>query len=487
MTETSDRILIVEDDPVFSGTLRSILAGRFDVVVEASAAGARRVLSAKPCAGVLLDVRLGGKDSGDTDGIELLREIKQERPLMPVVVMTSYGDIRTAVQAMQLGANEFFAKNEIEPSQLAHRIRDLIVHARGTLRTQAEAAEHRRLEPSNFVGSTAALTPVRNAVEMAARDGYCSVLILGETGTGKEVVARAIHQQGWRHEGPFVPVHVMGLSATILESELFGHDKGAFTGANQARVGYLEQADGGVLFLDELGDLAPEVQVKLLRFLEDRILYRVGSTKGRPLNIQVIAATNRPLSDLVATGKFREDLYYRLRTVEVLVPPLRERIADIPLLADHFLHLLRKQGRTKLAGFANEAIRVLQHYAWPGNVRQLQHAIEWAVLSGMQKGHWTVEASDLPAEFTTDAVAGGGIEDAASPVEQARAQAELECIERALVKTGGKKLDAMELLGYPNRQTMRRRVQLLRERFPALWGKYPNVIAAYDTGQDDVS
>jgi DNA-binding NtrC family response regulator len=485
MTETSDRILIVEDDPVFSGALRRILTGRFEVVVEASAEGARRVLGSKACAGVLLDVRLGGAESGDTDGIELLREIKQERPMMPVIVMTSYGDVRTAVQAMKLGANDFVEKGEIEPGGLAHRIRDLILTARGTLRTQAEAAEHRQLERSNLVGSTPALAPVRSAVEMAAQDGYCSVLILGDTGTGKEVVARAIHQEGWRHEGPFVPVHMMGLSTTILESELFGHDRGAFTGASQTRIGYLEQADGGVLFLDEIGDLAPEVQVKLLRFLEDRVLYRVGSTKGRPLNLQVIAATHHSLAELVASGKFREDLYYRLRTVEVVVPPLRDRIADIPLLADHFLHILRKQGRTKLAGFSNEAIRALQQYAWPGNVRQLQHAIEWAVLSGMQRRHWTVEVSDLPAELTSDSVIGISQEDAGSPVEQARAQAELECIERALIKTGGKKLEAMELLGYPNRQTMRRRVQQLRERFPTLWGKYPNLITAYDAGQDE--
>jgi DNA-binding NtrC family response regulator len=484
MADQKDRILIVEDDPVFSKLLENILQSRFEVVATDGIERARQLLQVEAIAGVLLDVRLQGKESSDADGILLLQEIREDRPLLPVLVMTAYGDVDLAVQAMKFGANDFVEKGRIEPAELGKLIRDLIAKARANLRTQAEAAEMRQLQPSLLVGNGAAILPVRRNIELAARDGYCSVLILGETGSGKEVVARSIHREGWRREGPFVPVPMAGLSPSLLESELFGHEKGSFTGADKTHEGYIEKAEGGVLFLDEIGDLSLDLQAKLLRVLEEKLVFRVGSTRGRPVNTQVIAATHRPLKERVEKELFRGDLYFRLKTVEIVVPPLRDHPEDIPLLADNFLHSLRSQGRTKLAGFANPAVLAIRQYGWPGNVRQLRGVIEWAVLAAMQAGHWVVEVEDLPTEIRTtqlqtiEVVAGNSFS-VPLIVEQAKARAELECIERALVQANGKKQKAMELLGYPNRQTMRRRIQQLHERFPELWQSFPSLVEAY--------
>lgn len=483
MTERRDRVLIVEDDEFFGRQLATLLDRNFLVERATSLDEARSLLERIVFHGVLLDVRLGGPGATDRDGLRLLEEAREQRPLLPVVVMTGYGDVDTAVHAMKLGATDFLEKGSIESPDLIRRLRAAITAVNERLSLEARAAEQIQLAPSNLVGGSASMVPVRESIELAAEDGHCSVLILGETGTGKGMVARAIHAQSWRREAPFVAVPTAGLSGNLLESELFGHEKGAFTGANQSHTGYVERAQGGVLFLDEIGDLAMEVQVKLLRFLEDHVVFKVGSAKGRPVEAQVVAATHRPLRDRIGEGAFRQDLYYRLRTVEIAVPPLRERIDDVPLLADHFLLLLRKEKRTPLTGISTAAIDMLCGYPWPGNVRELKAVTEWAALTAMQRSHTIVESEDFPAEIrdwsrsttTGDPGAGDGLLD----VEVARARAELSCVERALERSDGRKLEAKELLGYSNRQTMRRRIQLLCERYPEMMEDFPGVALAY--------
>lgn len=480
MSDTLDNLLVVEDDKLFGGALRPILESLFIPHIVHSMEEARQALLTTAFAGVMLDIRLGGTGSTDTNGIVLLKEIKENRPLMPVIVMTNYADIQMAVQAMKLGANDFVDKHAIAPERLAREVNDVISRVRASLKTESEAAQLRQFQTADLIGSSPALNPLRKAISLAAQDGFCNTLILGETGTGKEVVAKAIHAMGKRRGGPFVPVHMMALSPTLVESELFGHEKNAFTGAGQARIGYIEQAEGGVLFLDEIGDASAEMQVKLLRFVQERVVHRVGSTRGRPVNVQIIAATNQPLLEFIAMQKFRSDLYYRLKTVEIVVPPLRDRREDIPQLAEHFLGSLRKAGRTRLTGFSKEAILALRQYEWPGNIRQLQQTVEWAILSAMQESHWIVELDDLPAEVVSESHADAAVEPGGGAlVERARAQAELECIDRVLAQTLGRKTDAMQRLGYPNRQTMRRRVQHLRERYPDLWTKYQHIADAY--------
>jgi DNA-binding NtrC family response regulator len=249
-----------------------------------------------------------------------------------------------------------------------------------------------------------------------------------------------------------------------------------------------------VLFLDEIGDLGIDLQVKLLRFLEDHVVFRVGSSQARPVEAQVVAATHRPLKSFVQEGRFREDLYYRLRTVEITVPPLRDRKEDILLLADHFLQLLRRQDRARLlTGFSSSATAALQAYAWPGNARELKAAIEWAVLAGMHRRHTIIELEDLPAELKAapleprdpaGAPSGPGEDGEEVDVERALARAELGCVERALRQCSGRKLEALKLLGYPNRQTMRRRLHNLCERYPDLLARFPETERAYGGAED---
>ncbi len=476
-------ILLVEDDEVYSGLLYNKLKRHFQVTPAFSVEDAQEHLNKGVFHGILLDVRLEQGDDRNKDGLQLLRDIKEDRPLMPVIVMTAFGDIHTSVEAMKLGANDFIEKGEVKTSELAAILKNHLQQARNQLKLNARSEEFDLKESVDLVGSSPTLEVVTKNINIAANDGHCSVLVLGETGTGKELIARRIYEQGWRREGPFVAVAISGLSPTIVESELFGHEKGAFTDAKDSRTGYIEQANGGVLFLDEIGELSSDLQIKLLRFLEDRIMYRVGSSKGRPMDVQLISATNQNLRKMVKDGGFREDLYYRIRTVEVTAPPLRDRKEDIPLLADHFLQQLRNQGRTKLAGFSPQAIDKMKSYGYPGNVRELKAIVEWSVLVAGGAEHWVVEDVDLPAEIKEDHTylkdgyqvnLGNNLN-----VERACALAELLCVEKALKSTRGQKQKAEPILGYGSRHTMRRRIQRIKDKFPEIWEEFPYLTKAY--------
>ena len=290
MNEDRDTILIVEDDDTFSRMLQNLLKKRFAVVLAKDYESAAARLSDGVCHAVVLDVRLGGDISPDTDGLRLLEEIRNHRPLLPVLVLTSIGSVDLAVRAMKLGADDFLEKGSVSGSELVSLVKEIISNRRDNLRVREDAAKHNERDPFHFVASAPEMDLAKKSIKMAASDGHCSVLITGETGTGKEVVAQAIHAQGWRSKGPFVAVPTPSLSESLFESELFGHEKGAFTGAQEQRIGYVERANGGVLFLDEIGDLTGDLQVKLLRFLETRVIQRVGSTVSLPVDIQVVSA-----------------------------------------------------------------------------------------------------------------------------------------------------------------------------------------------------
>ena len=471
-----DRLLIVEDDEMFSGALAGMLKSQFDVVVADTKADAIEQLHVGAFHGVLLDIRLGGDHSEDRQGLELLDEIRKERPLLPVVVMTGIGSVQLAVRAMNLGADDFVEKGVAEPASYAKAIRKAIAKKREDTKLRSQLERSSQSSFTNLVGASSAMDAVHEKISMAAEDGHCSVLILGETGVGKEVVASSIHSAGWRTDRPFVAVSTPALSETLLESELFGHEKGAFTGAENKHVGFLERADGGVLFLDEVADLAVPLQVKLLRFLEDRTVHRIGATVGFKIDVQIVSATNRNLSELVRDGKFREDLFYRLCTVEINIPALRERSDDIPLLADHFLQQLRKQGRTKLAGFSERAIENLRAREYRGNVRELKNVVESSVLTADFRKHWIVEFEDLSdSSVLTPAVAESS-KMVAVTIDEALALTEMRCLNNALIRTHGKKNEALKMLAYPNRQTMRRRINRLRDEFPELWAEFPLLV-----------
>jgi DNA-binding NtrC family response regulator len=368
-------LLIVDDEKPTREGLRAALEDHYDVYVAEDAASATQLLESEPFAVMLTDFRLPNED-----GMKLIARAKSlSRP--PIcILMTAYGSEELAVEAMKRGADDYIAKGRLQIDELEMRI----ARALKQQTLESENVSLRRQLDSRFgleklIGETPAMQEVFDIVRQVAPT-RATVLLLGESGTGKELVARAIHQLSPRAKQPLVTVHCAALAPTLLESELFGHEKGAFTGAHERRVGRFEQAQGGSLFLDEIGEIDVSIQIKLLRFLGERTFERVGSNKTLTADVRLIAATNRNLEEQVRSGAFREDLFFRLRVVEIVLPALRERLADVPLLAQNFLRELAREKEKDVKEITPEAMEALTDHSWPGNVRELRTDIEHAVV-----------------------------------------------------------------------------------------------------------
>lgn len=386
-------ILLVDDDRHLLSSMGQWLREiGYRVDAAATAAEAIAAIDKRPYDLALVDVRLG-----DDDGFEVLANARAVRPETAVVMMTGYGSVDSAVAAIRAGAFDFLTKPLIDDElQLAIERalnQQQLIEQNKNLVHQLEA----RYGLENIVGHDHRMLRLFDMISSVA-DTRASVLITGESGTGKSMIARAIHRRSSRRGGPFVEVACGALPETLLESELFGHVAGSFTGATGDKVGKFKQADGGTIFLDEIGTASPGMQVKLLRVLQDLEFEPVGGTKTERVDTRVILATNEHLEDLVRQGKFRLDLYYRINVINLEIPPLRERIADIPLLAKHFLAEVAAESNRNVTGFTDEALAALQRYSWPGNVRELQNCIERAVLLG--KGD-VISVEDLPATLAT--------------------------------------------------------------------------------------
>ncbi len=402
------RVLVADDEK----NLRELIVrelGRKGHQVEGAGDGEAALarLRDEPFDVVILDMKMPHKE-----GIEVLREL-QDFPEHPqVIVMTGFQEVATAVEAMKLGAYDYLTKpTKIEELDVVVRKaaeKGQLLRDNVALRAHAPGAG----PFGGIVTRSARILDVLRIVERVAPTDS-SVLVLGESGTGKELVARAIHERSARAQRPFVPIHCGALPREVLESELFGHEKGAFTGAVGSKPGLIELADGGTLFLDEIGEMEPDSQVKLLRVLESSMFFRVGGTRPRRVDIRLVAATNRDLAEAMKAGDFRQDLYYRINTITVQLPPLRERREDIPVLAAHFLEANAAYGVKRLAPAAAAA---LEAYAWPGNVRELEHAIERGVI--LSKGD-EIEVADLPPEVV-----------GAAPAPAAAIPGSLETMER---------------------------------------------------------
>jgi len=370
-----ERIVVADDDASARSALISFLTGEgFQVVAaEDGAAAIARVQETAPDA-LVTDLRMPG-----LDGIEVLRKARELYPDLVVIVMTAHGDIETAVLAMKEGAEHYVSK----PVQLDEL---LVILRRGFDRrslsheaTELRARLKQKLTLDNIIGSSPAMQEVFDVVEQVSKT-KASVLLTGESGTGKELIAQAIHENSPRASAPFVKLHCAALAETLLESELFGHEKGSFTGAAGRREGRFKQADGGTLFLDEIGEISPSIQVKLLRFLQERTFERVGGNETLKVDVRIIAATNRDLASELAAGKFREDLFYRLNVVNIEMPPLRARPSDLLPLATYFLRRFAKENGKAIEGFTDDAIETIKACRWPGNVRELENVIERAVV-----------------------------------------------------------------------------------------------------------
>lgn len=398
-----NRILIVDDDRNTREGLERALRSRNDVFLAPDAQTGLNILKNQAIDLILSDIRMPG-----LSGMEFLEKVKEASPDTPFILLTAYGSVEVAVEAMRSGAYDFLQK-PVDLDQLEIRIeRALETKA---LKNKTNELEYQnavlqqqldeRLGVGNIIGSSESMKKVFKVVDAAARTN-ATILVSGESGTGKELIARRIHNLSRRSKGPFVAVNCAALPSTLLESELFGHEKGAFTGAESQSKGRFELASGGTLFLDEIGEIDLATQVKLLRVLEYKLLERVGGTKTIEADIRLITATNKNLKELVANGTFREDLYYRLVIVEIPLPPLKERTDDIPLLAKKFLKDFANQNEKKEPQISNGAMNILCAYEWPGNVRELRNTIERMVV--LCEGD-TLTESDIP-ENIREAVKG---------------------------------------------------------------------------------
>jgi DNA-binding NtrC family response regulator len=450
-TEEKPKLLIIDDEKPTREGLRAALEDHYEVWVAEDAKAAMGLLESEDFAVLLTDFRLPQED-----GMNLIARAKS-LPKPPIcILMTAYGSEELAVDAMKRGADDYIAKGRLQIDELEMRI------ARALRQQNLEvenAAMRQQLQSKfgleNIVGQSPAMREVLDMVRQVA-SSRATVLLLGESGTGKELIAKAIHQLSPRAKLPMVTVHCAALPATLLESELFGHEKGAFTGAHEKRVGRFEQAQGGTLFLDEIGEIDPTLQVKLLRFLGERTFERVGSNKTLMADVRLITATNKSLEEQVQTGKFREDLFFRLRVVEIKLPPLRERKEDLPLLAKTFLSEFAGENNKKVSDFTPDAFEALMNYPWPGNVRELRTAVESAVV--LSRGE-RVSLRDLPATLRE---AGGGTGHPGRLPAQADltvAEAEKRLIIRALKECGGNRTLAAGKLGM-SRRTLHRKLHL---------------------------
>jgi len=442
-------LLIVDDEKSTREGLRAALEERFDVYLAEDAKVALELLERESFAVLLTDFRLPNED-----GLKLIARAKSLTKPPICILMTAYGSEELAVDAMKRGADDYIAKGRLQIDELEMRI------ARA-LRQQTLEVENVSLRQQlntkfgleNIVGESPAMQEVFEVVRQVAPT-RATVLLSGESGTGKELVAKAIHQLSPRAKMPMVTVHPAGLPASLIESELFGHEKGAFTGAHERRIGKIEQAQGGTLFLDEIGEIDATIQIKLLRFLGERTFERVGSNKMLTADVRLITATNKRLEELVKAGTFREDLFFRLQVVEINLPPLRERAADIPLLARNFLREFATENHKPVVDFTVDAQELLLNYPWPGNVRELRTAMESAVV--LCRGE-RIAARDLPRTVRAESTA---------PADPARMlgrsdltvkEAEQQLIIRALKETNGNRTLAAKKIGM-SRRTFHRKL-----------------------------
>ncbi len=453
MARSQPTVLIVDDEKNTREGLRDALEDDFDVYVAGDAEGALAALDAEPADVMLTDLRLGADD-----GMALIEKVLQ-RPRPPVcIMMTAYGSVDTAVEAMKRGAYDFVTK----PVNI-DRLEMLIRRALRERETQQENVElkqrvHRNESLEAMIGRSPVMVRVFDTIRQVA-PSRATVLIQGESGTGKELAAHAIHQLSPRAGKRFVAVHCMALSPQLLESELFGHERGAFTGATERRIGRFEQAAGGTLFLDEIGEIDPAVQVKILRVLGERTFERVGGSQTLTADVRLVVATNKDLAKLVAEGKFRDDLFFRLNVVPLTLPPLRTRREDIPLLVQAFLRESARENDKPLRELSPEAMAAVVAYDWPGNVRELRTAIEHGVVMSSSP---RIGLRDLPAPVRGDTP---GDESVTSPATAPDAldlhHAERLLIFRALEESGGNRSLAAERLGI-SRRTLHRRLKELR-------------------------
>jgi DNA-binding NtrC family response regulator len=452
MTGMVPSVLIVDDEKHTREGLQQALAENYDVSMAGNADEAFNLMEAQEFDVILTDLRMPGKS-----GLKIVDKALALPNRPAVLMMTAYGNVETAVEAMKRGAVDFLTK----PLNI-ERLEVLIQRALKTKTLEVEVKQlHERLDEKfsfeGILGHSQKLKDVLERVKLVA-PSRATVLIEGESGTGKELIAQAIHQSSPRARAAFVAVHCAALSESLLESEIFGHERGSFTGATERRIGRFEAADGGTLFLDEIAEISASTQVKLLRFLETKAIERVGGSKPIELDVRLVAASNRTLGQLVAEGKFREDLYFRLNVVRITLPPLRERAEDVPLLLAHYIKVFSDENGTPPLTLEPGAIATLQAYPWPGNIRELRNFCENAVV--LRRGG-SFSEFDLEAKFRSGsappAAGGAALSPAALANPLSVEENERRLLREALIKARGNRTKAAALMGI-SRRTLHRKI-----------------------------
>jgi DNA-binding NtrC family response regulator len=445
------KLLIVEDEKNTREGIARALKLDYHIEMAENAETGIELLNRERFDIVLTDVKMPGMD-----GVSFVKKAREIDPALLCIVMTAYGTVETAVDAMKNGAYDFLIK-PVQLEQVEAVLKGALDGRSRRLDKKPEIENNAAEQKSAIVeviGHSAEMKKVLNLVDMIA-PARSTVLLTGESGTGKEVIANLIHSQSDRAHGPFIPVHCAALNANLLESELFGHEKGAFTTAGAQKIGRFEAAGGGTLFLDEIGEIDQSTQVKLLRVLETRSFERVGGTKTINIDVRLIAATNRDLRAMVEEGTFREDLYYRLDVLNLSLPPLRKRQEDIPLLLNHFLKICAEENSKDLKGFSEAALNLLRSYHWKGNVRELRNVVEKMTVLSTGK---VLDTDDIPSyilssekKVSKPASAGDSLD---------ISENEKQLIIRALKETGNNKTAAADILGM-SRRTLHRRIREL--------------------------
>ncbi len=443
------RILVVDDEESHRIMLRAVLKDEgYEVVEAADGSEAVRAVEQEPFDLVLLDVRMK-----TMDGIEALTEIRKISPLIPVLIMTAYASVKTAVEALKAGAFDYLTKPlDIEELKILIEKALELYHLREENLTLKERLGD-RFDFSKIIGKSRKMRELFDTLSLVAPTD-ATILILGESGTGKELVANAIHHNSFRKSQPFIKISCSALPETLLESELFGHERGAFTGAIARREGRFQLAHRGTIFLDEVGEMSPTTQMKLLRVLQEKEFEPLGSVQTLKVDVRVIAATNKDLDQEVKKGRFREDLFYRLNVIPIHLPPLRERKEDIPDLANHFLSQYREKNKKEIKEFSPKALDLLIRYEWPGNIRELENCIERAVI--VARGE-LIAPVDLPPSIQ-NLPAGKGDSEILFPAGISLQEAEKALILKTLEDAGGNRSRAAEILGI-NRRTLQMKLK----------------------------
>jgi two-component system response regulator HydG len=443
------RILVVDDEESHRIMLRAVLKDEgYEVAEAADGSEAVRAVEQEPFDLILLDVRMK-----TMDGIEALNEIRKISPLIPVLIMTAYASVKTAVEALKAGAFDYLTKPlDIEELKILIEKALELYHLREENLTLKERLGD-RFDFSKIIGKSGKMRELFDTLSLVAPTD-ATILILGESGTGKELVANAIHHNSFRKSQPFIKVSCSALPETLLESELFGHEKGSFTGAIARREGRFQLAHRGSIFLDEVGEMSPTTQMKLLRVLQEKEFDPLGSVQTLKVDVRVIAATNKDLDQEVKKGRFREDLFYRLNVIPIHLPPLRERKEDIPDLANHFLSQYREKNKKEIKEFSPKALDLLIRYEWPGNIRELENCIERAVI--VARGE-LIAPVDLPPSIQ-NLPAGKGDSEILFPAGISLQEAEKALILKTLEDAGGNRSRAAEILGI-NRRTLQMKLK----------------------------